>query len=173
MDVFMNKLNNETVLHPHYLDLLICHKSKVSHVFKDVLGLHEISHVAICYINNKHELLSLSSTPSLEFNLFSSNLWRFDKTYQPDWYNLCGPSLWQSLYAHERYDELYYTKQVKHHYPIGLSFAVKLDDCQVIYSIASHNDCQHTHGLFESQQEDFYRIGEYCSNALLPLLATQ
>ena len=156
--------------HPHLLEMLFSHKSKVNHVFKDVLGLHNISHIAISYIDPNHELLTFSSTPSLEFNLFSSELWRFDKTYQPSWYNQCTTSPWQSLYLPDRYDELYYVKQMKHHYPIGLSLAVKLAGSHVVYSIASHNDCQQTQALFRNQHEHFHRIGEYCSNALLPLL---
>lgn len=157
------------MLHPHFLDTLFAYKGKVSSIFKDVLGLYEISHIAISHIDENSELLSLSSTPSLEFNLFNSNLWRFDRTYQTSWYSSCISSPWQSLYAPERYDELYYLKQIKHHYPLGLSLAVKLGDCHVIYSIATHKNCPYTHELFDNQHENFYKIGQYCNNLLWPL----
>ncbi len=157
-------------LHPNFLETLFAHKSQVSTVFKDILGLYKINHFAISHIDSQSRLLTLSSTPSLEFNLFSSNLWRFDKTYQPNWYSLCSSSPWQSLYSSERYDELYYLKQLKHHYPIGLSMAVKTADSHLIYSIASEAECQQTQAFFTSQQAHFNRIGEYCSNALLPLI---
>lgn len=166
----MSITTKEIVPHPQYLEILFAYKSKVGSVFKDVLGLYEIDHFAISYIDHQQELLTLSSTPALEFNLFSSNLWRFDKTYQTSWYSLCTASPWQSLYAPEHYHDLYYLKQAKHHYPTALSLSVKYPNAQVIYSIASHKECQQTHELFTHQREDFYRIGEYCSKALLPLL---
>ncbi len=165
----MNHINKKIVPHPRVLETLFAYKGKVSSVFKDVLGLFDISHIALSRIDENLELQSLSSTPSLEFNLFKSSLWRFDKTYQTSWYSSCTPSPWQSLYAPERYDELYYLKQMQHHYPLGLSIAEKLTNCHVIYSIASHKDCQHTREIFESQHENFYKIGQYCSNLLLPL----
>lgn len=166
----MNISNRQTSLHPDFLETLFAHKSQVSTVFKDILGLYEISHFAISHIDNQGRLLTLSSTPSLEFNLFNSALWRFDKTYQPSWYSLCLSSPWQSLYSSMRYDELYYLKQIKHRFPIGLSIAVKTADTYVIYSIASDKTCQQMQAFFINQQEHFYKIGEYCSNALLPLI---
>lgn len=165
----MDVLMNIPVPHPYFLDTLFAYKSRVNSIFKDILGLYEISHIAISRIDQNLELLSFSSTPSLEFNLFTSNLWLFDRTYKACWYNSNQPSLWQALYAPERYDELYYLKQIKHHYPLGLSLAVKQENCHVIYSIATHKNCIDTHALFENQHDNFYKIGLYCSNLLLPL----
>ncbi len=161
----MNIKNQGITPHPAFLETLFAYKSQVSAVFKDVLGLNNVHHIALSTIHQQ-QLLTLSSTPSLEFNLFSSPLWQFDKTYQPCWYNLCKPSPWQSLYAPTRYNELYYLKQAKHQYPVGLSMAIESMDSPIIYSLASHN----ANALAEHQQEDFYKIGAYCSHALLPVL---
>ncbi len=172
MDVNMNIANKQVTPHSKFLDTLFAYKQPVSHVFKDILGLYDISHFSISRIDKDCKLLTLSSTPSLEFNLFSSNLWRFDKTYLSSWYSLCSASSWQSLYCSEHYHQLYYTKQIKHRYPIGISIAVKTMDTHLIYSIASDKECPYTQELFVNQHDHFYRIGEYCSNALLPLIST-
>jgi hypothetical protein len=156
----------EIVPHPQFLEALFAFKSKVSHVFNDVLGLHDISHIAITHVSPQQEILTFSSTPAMEFNLFNSNLWRFDKTYHPDWFRTCTQADWQSLYIHERYDELYYLKQAKHHYPIGYSLVAKLEDNFFIYSLASKRSCSHTRELFANQYDDFYKIGQYCTNML-------
>lgn len=166
----MTKINNGIVLHPQLLDLLFTFKSKLYNVFSDVLGLHDIHHIAITHINEHNELLTLSSTPSLEFNLFKSNLWQFDDTYEPCWFELCSNSSWQSLYSKQRYDELYYLKQVRHGYPLGLSLSAKLDTSHIIYSIASRNNCIKTHETFKNEQDNLYKIGKYCSKLLLPLV---
>jgi hypothetical protein len=165
----MENSSNELTLHPHLLEALFAFKNKVSAVFRDVLGIHEINHIAITRINSNHQLSTFSSTPAMEFNLFSSALWRFDDSYNPQWFNLCTQNYWEKLYDQARYDELYYIKQIKHAFPIGLSMAAQLDDNKVIYSLASHKSCAHTRELFSTQQEDFYKIGQYCSNMLNPL----
>ncbi|MCX7118244.1 MAG: hypothetical protein NTW94_10175 [Legionellales bacterium] len=161
--------DNPQVITPHgrFLDILFAYLGAVSHVFQDVKGLYGISHIAITHIEN-HRIMTFSSTPSLEFNLFSSNLWRFDKTYQTSWYQRCAMSAWPSLYTKAHYDELYYLKQLKHHLPLGVTFSTRSATGHVIYSMASHNADQETQDAFKNQQEHFCKIGQYCASLLLP-----
>lgn len=161
----------DLVLHPHLLDALFAFKSKVSAVFRDILGLYEINHLSLTRINKNNELLIFSSTPAMEFNLFNSALWRYDQTYDPKWFNLCSQAYWQTLYNPSRFDELYYVKQIKHDFPIGLSLAARVNNESYIYSLASHKSCSHSQELFSTQQENFYKIGQYCSNQLIPLFS--
>lgn len=165
----MENLPNNLAPHPQFLEILFAFKSKVSAVFKEILGLHEMHHLALTRINKNNQLLTFSSTPAMEFNLFSSPLWRYDKTYHPRWFHLCTQSPWQRLYNQTRYDELYYLKQIRHAFPLGLSLASQKEDQFVIYSLASHKSCPHTQELFFTQQEDFYKIGQYCYDRLTPL----
>ncbi len=165
----MENSRNDIVLHAQLLEVLFAFKSKVSTVFRDVLGIYEIDHIALTQINKNNELLTLSSTPALEFNLFSSQLWRYDQTYNPKWFSLCTQAYWQTLYKPTRYDELYYLKQIKHKFPIGLSLAGKICENHVIYSLATTKSCPNTREIFSTHQDDFYKIGQYCSNLLTPL----
>lgn len=155
--------------HPEYLDLLFAFKNKVLSVFRDILGIHEIHHLSLTRINSQNEIITLSSTPAMEYNLFSGQLWRYDKTYNPQWYQLYTQSTWERLYKPARYDELYYLKQIKHNYPLGISLAAKVNEIPVIYSLASHSSCARTIELFTTQQEDFYKIGQYCYTLLATL----
>lgn len=157
------------VPHPQFLDALFAFKNKVTTIFRDVLGLHEIDHISITRINQSQQLLTFSSTPAMEFNLFNSNLWHYDKTYNPNWFEQCTQAFWQTLYHKTRYDELYYLKQIKHSFPLGLSLAAKIDGEFIIYSLASHKACTRTREIFATRQEDFYKIGQYCSQMLNPL----
>lgn len=159
----------EVTPHPLLLEVLFAHRRKVSSVFRDVLGLHEINHIAIAQVDMQQQLLILSSTPAMEFNLFSTPLWRFDQTYSPEWYKQYQSAYWQSLYAPERYDELYYLKQIKPQYAFGISLAQKRQQEHYIFSFASHRSCIQTQTLFSEQQDDFYKIGLYCTHLLRPL----
>lgn len=164
-------ISEQTItLHPQWLGKLFAHKSKSRAVFNDVLALYDVNHIAIAYINKDNQLLTLSSTPSLEYNMLSSTLWQYDNTYNPEWFRQCKQASWQSLYPAERYDELYYIKQIKPHYPIGLSMATKLDSEYVIYSIASTNNSEHTHEIFENHRDKLYQIAQYCMIHLRSLL---
>lgn len=154
--------------HPQLLDALFAFKSKVGTIFRDVLGIHEINHISITRINIDQEILCFSSTPALEFNLFSSQLWHYDKSYHPEWFQQGLQTDWRSLYLPERYDELYYLKQIKPHYALGYSLAAKQDDIHYIYSLASRSPNE-LKELLRYRPEEFYRIGQYCSNMLAPL----
>jgi hypothetical protein len=166
----MNPVIQNTSPHPDFLDLLFTYNKRTHTVFKDVMGLYNIDHIALSYINRSNQLIAFSSTPSLEFNLFSKALWLFDKTYQTEWYRLCNSATWPSLYAENHFDELYYQKQIRHHYPTGVSLAIKSNETYIIYSIASHKDDPETQNQFDHHQHDFYKIGEYCSNSLHHLM---
>lgn len=155
--------------HPQMLEALFAHRSKVSSVFRDVLGLHEIHHIALTEINAKGEILIFSSTPAMEYNLFSTPLWRHDQSYNPLWYSTLTQANWQSLYSPERYDELYYLKQIKHDLPLGFSLAAGRGDTTLIYSIASRSNPDKFSILIQNQLEDLYKIGQYCSNLLFDL----
>jgi hypothetical protein len=155
--------------HPNYLENLFSHKSHVDHIFKDVLGLYDIHHLAVTHINEKQELMTFSSTPSLEYNLFNSQLWQFDKTYHPDWYYQCKHAHWQSLYMPERYDELYYLKQTKPQYEDGISLATNLGHAFAIYSFARQKNSHDQWPISNQQLSHFHAIGTYCSNALQSL----
>lgn len=166
----MDSTQQDITLHSDWIETLFAHKAKTRSVFHDVLGIHEINHIAIAYINIDQTLLTFSSTPSIEYNLFRSPLWQLDKCYHPVWFTRCESAFWQTLYDPARYDELYYIKQTKPQYPLGLSLASKMADGHIIYSFASKTDSEYTRDLFNTQQNELHQIGQYCALQLLPLL---
>lgn len=155
--------------HPQLLEALFAFRSKVLSIFRDVLGIYEINHIAITQANENNQLLCFSSTPAMEYNLFNSKLWCYDRSYDTQWFTRCSQANWQSLYDIERYDELYYLKQIKHRYPLGYSLAAKIGNNFFIYSFASHRACNKTQEIFAHQHDDFYKIGQYCTSMLYPL----
>ncbi|WED42481.1 hypothetical protein [Legionella cardiaca] len=165
----MEKSWAQVTPHPKFLELLFTFRTKLFTIFGDVLGLHGITHIAITRINNQGELLTFSSTPALEFNLFKNNLWQFDRTYDPAWFQNRTQSEWSKLYNPERYDELYYIKQIKHQYLLGYSLSTQLNNNFFIYSLASNQNCTNTRTIYENHFDDFYKIGDYCSHQLTSL----
>lgn len=166
----MDILPAEVTLHPELFHLLFANKFKTWLLFHNLLAAHKIDHLAIYLIDRECKLLCFSSSPALEYNLFNSPLWRFDRSFHPAWYKQGGIATWQSLYCPSRYDELYYLKQIKPHYPWGLSLATTTRFGDVVFSIATHNDGAHLQQQLQSRVEQFYDLGQQCLLELSPLL---
>lgn len=155
--------------HPELLDILFRYKSSVSLIFNDVLGIHGLDHISMTSITKKHEILILSSTPSMEFTLFNNNLWKFDRTYQPDWFQRCQKDEWPTLYHRSRFEELFYVKQFKTHYSLGYSFSQLIDSkyfiCSMGFKLGKKED------ILIHYEKDLLKIAKYCSKRLFPYLA--
>ncbi|KTC97789.1 hypothetical protein [Legionella erythra] len=157
---------NPITPHPNLLDLLFAGKQRSARVFDDVLGLHNIDHLAIGFVSQQRQLLILSSTPALEFNLFSQNLWLFDRSYALEWMNKEGFASWQSLYHPACYHELLYYKQLKTHYRQGYSLAVAINGQPLVFSYASQKNIEG-----ENLNRDLCKMGLYCTRLLYPQIA--
>jgi hypothetical protein len=74
-------------LHPEAKAILFQHYDALTIIFQDVLGLFEVDYMSIAMLNAKHELLFLSSKPSIERNLIEQDLWRHDGSYHIDFFS--------------------------------------------------------------------------------------
>ncbi|KTD49885.1 putative FlgJ-like protein [Legionella rubrilucens] len=161
----MNTGCNSITPHPQLLEVLFACRQRSARVFNDVLGLHDVDHLAIGFVSPQQQLLILSSTPALEFNLFSRHLWRFDQSYSLTWITKQGFAGWQSLYHPACYHELFYYKQLKTHYRRGHSLAVANKHQPLVFSYASHKDTE-TGDI----SRDLGKMGYYCAQLLQPLV---
>ncbi len=113
--------------HPLFLDILFLYKLPTATLFKELIRFYSIDHIALSYINTRRELITLSSTPAIEFNLFKHSLWQKDRTYDLNWCKQSKLSTWDRLYDATHYEELFYIKQLKPNYSMGFSLAVNHD----------------------------------------------
>ena len=163
--------NNQSLIRPHQdlEHILFADKRKVSLIFSDVLGIYDLDHISIGLLDTSNHLLTFSSTPALEFNLFHKKLWRYDQTYYFSWVTKGIYETWQNLYESEYFDELYYNKQVKHNLPIAYSMAGKIGTRHAIYSIGTKKNTQKSRDFFMSESALFYKMGLYCAQSLKSL----
>lgn len=158
----------EVCLHPRHLHALFGFKKQVSTVFRDILGLHDIHHLSITRVDHYGEILSFSSTPALEFNVFNTMLWRYDRAYQLDWLRQGLQSSWHSLYGEERFDELYYVKQLKYGFHHTQSLALRIGVQHYLFSFASRAVSEVCSENVWLEKKELYKIGRYCLNLLIP-----
>lgn len=152
--------------HPLVLDKLFTSRKKIMVIFSQILHQHKLDHLAITSINKANQISVCSSTPAIEFNLFSGNLWQSDLTYHPSWYEQECFADWESLYLQERYDELYYVRQHKHQLKSGISISTTFLNHQLIISYASIKTSLNIKQLSQSDQNKLLQSGLFGAKQL-------
>ncbi len=146
--------------------LLFKHKRVALGVFRDVIGINEIDHISIACINMNDEVIFISHTPSIEYNLITSGLWVYDMAYHFDFYKNNNNQYWDQLYHHTKLAELTNIKQTTHQFSSGFSIPIKQDNCHLIYSFATKSKDAHSKSFFCDKQDELVKIGHYCFHKL-------
>ena len=152
--------------HPLAESLLFKHKRDVLAVFNHVIGRYELAHLSIACINQANEVIFLSHTPSIEYHLMASELWKDDLSLDPLFYKNHQSKLWGELYTKDKYHELYHLKQTKNQFSFGFSIPLKRDGFYVIYSFATKAQHINPYLFFFDKQSILITIGNYCFNQL-------
>jgi hypothetical protein len=150
--------------------VLFKHKREALAVFSDVIGLCEIDHLSMAYINRTGEAVFLSHTPAIEYHLMTSPLWVYDAMHHHEFYQNDTMKLWSELYHVDKYFELADVKQVKHGFVAGCSVPVKHPNGHVIYSFATRTRPINPRLFFFERESELIGIGNYCFNQLSDIL---
>ena len=168
----MNCTKSSTKIHLLAKECLFGNKRATSSVFRDVIGLYELDHVAIAAVNKKQEIIFLSHTPSMEYNLITSDLWRYDGSYLPSFYGEPDCVEWRALYDSSHFHELTHIKQVKTGFTEGISVSVKHEDIHLIFSFATKSKDASAEDTLYHQQKQLTQIGWYCFQRFTDILAS-
>jgi len=164
----MERHQSGTILHPSYLDVLFARKSQAMRVFRDILGIHDIHHFSMTGFDPSGQMLSLSSTPAIEFNVVNSGLWRHDQAYCLDWLMDSKHACWTDLYASERFDELYYLKQTKYGYASTCALSTSCDGIRYLFAFASRYQDAKESVFADQRRGELLQLGQYCMKELRP-----
>lgn len=165
-------VSSELCCRPHPLagNLLFKYKRQAVSVFSDIVGIDEIDHVAIVCIGLSGEAIFLSYTPSLEYNLISTDLWMFDGVYTKQFLQMQRIQVWEHLYHAERYGELKYLKQIKNKFSYGVSISVQHNALHLVYSFATKSQEKARELHFCSMESTLVKMGNYCFSRLARLM---
>lgn len=152
--------------HPQAENLLFQNKRDLLTVFSDVIGTYELAHLSITCISQTNEVVFLSHTPSIEYNLITSGLWKYDLSYDPLFYKSNQSRLWGELYDLDKYPDLHHLKQTKNQFSFGFSIPIKRDGFYLIYSFATKVRHINPHLFFFDKQNELIKMGNYCFNKL-------
>ena len=170
----MELTSSSCTLNPLATTLLYKHNRLAHRVFSDVIGLHDIDHIALTTVSHQNELTFLSYKPSIEYNLITCGLWAHDLSYHPNFLKKRQCQLWTDLYHKDKYLELIHIKQHKHHLRAGLSTTLHYKHCILLLSFATkskHPEAEHR--LLQTHPE-LIQMGRYCfqniSHVFMPYL---
>ncbi len=157
-------------LHPLAHPLLFQHKRKLLSVFSDVIGINEIDHISMACITHANEIIYLSHTPSIEYQLMTSDLWSYDALHAPHFYTNDQPKLWSELYHSDKYHALHAIKQAKHGFKTGFSIPTQQHGLHLVYSFATKSPTPDPDLVFLARRDEFLSLGHYCFNKLSDLV---
>ena len=155
-------LTHELVtLHHDLPELLFRYRKTLSHPFRDILRLLDIHHMAIDIITPQNIIVPFSSTPSMLFNLIENELWMYDGSISPTYFQRLPFYLWQQVYLPKHSDKLKQYKEREYHYRDGFTVVRKINRFYLLYSFATKN-----RGIlwqpYVKQMNDLLSIGDYC-----------
>lgn len=162
----MDSIKSECTINPLASTLIFQHKNEARRVFSDVIGLHDIDHIALTTISPQQELTFLSYRPSIEYDLITSNLWTYDRSYHPDFFQQKQGKLWTDLYHKDKYAELMHIKQQSKHLSTGLSTALSYKHCKLLLSFATKSKHMEAEQRLLEAHAELVQMGRYCFQAL-------
>ena len=148
-------------LHENVVDILFQNKNEISRRLSDIRGLYHIDHIAINIINPLNEVMIFSITPSVEYNLFAHELWRYDQSFSPLSFNDQALFCWDEGYDRRYFNDLKNLKEKKHHFNLGLNLVRKIEQFQIVYSFATRSQNENLLPYYQDQASRLFLLGDY------------
>lgn len=147
-------------LHMEIIETLFQYKKILSNRFDDIKGTFFIDHFAVI-ISYNNTILVFSVTPSVEYNLLSQGLWKFDKAFSPHFLQNDTFSSWDIAYEKKYFDEIKNLKQLKHEFTFGFNLPKETTPFQLIYSFATRAHKLNLIDYYQSSINELFGIGDY------------
>lgn len=151
-------------LHPEVIEILFENRRYIKNAFSNLKGLHGITHMGMACIDPSHELIAFSTTPNIEYNLFSQDLWRDDHCFDKDIENKNSLLWWD--YTNEKIEKV---KLTNNRFTMGMTLYRPIGDFAFLYSFATDEQAS---GLREHYNENLFSLidmGDYFYKSLREL----
>lgn len=158
--------NREVQLHPEALDALFKYKKEIYYKLSDIRGSYNIDHIAINIVTPENQLIVLSISPSVEYNLIIQNLWQYDKSFFPHLYKENEFFYWDDAYLPGHNNLIRTLKQEKHNYHLGIGLARRLGDLHLTYSFATRNPSKELKSYYFKHQSELLLLGDYAFKSI-------
>lgn len=156
--------------HENLLSALFESKNRIMRCFSDIKGFFFIEHFAIKIFDAKNRFLVFSSTPSVEFNLIESGLWRYDRSFNPITDEGCI-QIWRHSYQCNYQEALIKEKEIKHGFTFGFDIGGLFQDERVVYTFATRSIISNPQEYYQEKLDELMRMSKYAHQEISPLIA--
>jgi hypothetical protein len=160
------KSSKKQKLHPDILNILYDNRCHVKKKFSEVIGFYEINHISITIINPENEMVAFSTTPSIEYNLITQELWQHDFTLLSESHKDNQLIWWDTDDLNPHFNKIYNIKEQKNHFTLGMALARKIDGFCIVYSFATKNINADLRSYYVSNINRLYDIGDHCYKSI-------
>ena len=160
------KLIRKQKFHPDILNILYENRCHVKKKFSEVIGFYEINHISITIINPSNEMVTFSTTPSIEYNLITQELWQHDFTISSNSHKNNELIWWDTDNMHPHFNKINNIKEQKNNFTLGMALARKIDGFCIIYSFATKNKDSDLKSYYISNINGLYDIGDHCYKSI-------
>lgn len=158
--------SNEVLLHEDILEVLFKYKEKICNKFHDIRGTFLIDHLAINIIDPNNKIIIFSTTPSIEYNLISQGLWKYDRSFSISYQIENRFYSWEKAYEEEQFEKLKLTKQINHGFSCGFNLSTRIESFQFIYSFATRHQLPNLIEYYRGYVNELLAIGNYVFKAV-------
>jgi len=166
------KKENNLLLHADILNILYEHRRFVAKIYRDIMGFYNISHIGLSIVNPAHELVVFSTTPNIEYNLISNQLWTQDCCFNPSIGQSNKFSWWgdnTSNLSDNQQNHLNKIKLLNNNFTLGMSIARNLQGFDLIYSFASKSKQPDLQAYYATNLPRLIEIGDFFYKSMRPL----
>jgi len=153
--------HKDVVLHEDIFEILFKYKKIICNKFDDIRGTLLIDHLSINIINPNNKIVIFSTTPSVEYNLLTHNLWKHDQGFSISHQINNRFYSWDTAYKKEYFNELKLTKQLKHGFTFGFNLSKMINEFQFIYSFATRHPNSELMDYYRQYINELFSIGNY------------
>lgn len=149
-------------LHKDILLIALYEYTKIKKAYSAVLRLNAIDYLSINIVNPCGEMIFLSSTPSVDMDIYSGDLWLYDRSIYPATYQNQKFYWWDDCYLPEMAGILKQEKEIKNNLHCGFVCVKQIKNFYLLYSYATKEKDPEIKKVIEEYKNTFIDMGDYC-----------
>lgn len=160
-DEILSSEFKQTSLHDHFHQSLFDYKGKMLTYFGDIKGTFFIDHFSFCILDKDRKIIPFSASPSVEYNLFSQGIWKYDSSFCDKFNQENRFYCWEKAYEESHFSQLKQMKELKHGFQFGFNLSKQIDAYQLIYSFATRSQISDLMNYYREYINELFSIGDY------------
>lgn len=152
----------------HHSSVLLSfeHCYMLGKVYREIIGLDNISHFSINISDKNDDLYILSYNPQIAFNIFKNGTYVFNGSISPSIYKHRKMYAWDETYHPYKKNILINNMERKNNITKGVVLTKKVGDLTLLFSFATKKNGKDFEQSIDERKNHFYSMGDHCFGML-------